>query len=171
MLAFVKIENPKIDGNAVDKDHKDWIQVDQIDYGIQWADNVRATDSSGKLNGEPSHPGLVIRKPIDKASPMLRQYCASGKRLGTVTLDIVNLSGRGVSAHKFILSPAFVSGIKVQSQESQAGESANKPAVLYEEVQFRYGAITWKNVSQGKTGTKEGESEGSWDLGANDTVQ
>lgn len=158
-LAYVKIEDPKIDGDSKDQNHKDWISVDEIVHEIKWDDEVKAAGAAGRLNGEPNHPGVVVRKPVDKASPMLRQKCSSGERLGKVTIDLVNLAGTGVVAHQIELAPAFVSWVKVQTPLD-----GGQP---YELVQFRYGTVKWTHTSQDDKGKKAGQSEGSWHLGEN----
>jgi type VI secretion system Hcp family effector len=156
-LAYVKIESPTIDGDSKDQNHQKWIEVNDIIHEIRWNDEVKAAGAGGRLNGEPSHPGVVIKKAIDTSSPMLRQRCASGERLGKVVVDVVNLAGTGVVAHQFELAPAFVSWVKVESEGGQP----------HELVQFRYGTIKWKHTSQDAKGQKAGESEGSWLLGEN----
>lgn len=156
-LAYVKIESPSIAGDSSDQNHKEWIEVNEIVHEIRWNDEVKVVGAGGRLNGEPSHPGVVVKKAIDKSSPMLRQRCASGERLGKVIVDVVNLAGAGVVAHQMELAPAFVSWVKVESEQGQP----------YELVQFRYGTIKWKHASQDTKGQKAGESEGSWNLAEN----
>jgi len=161
-LAYVKIEDPKIDGDSKDQNHKDWIAVDEIVHEIKWDDEVNAVGAATRLNGEPVHPGVILKIPIGKASPMLRQKCSSGERLGKVTVDLVNLAGSGVVAHEIVLAPAFVSWVKVHTPTD-----GSQP---YELVQFRYGTVKWTHTSQDDKGNKAGQSEGSWHLGEHKTL-
>jgi len=156
-LAYIKIEDPQIDGDSKEQNHQNWIPVDEIGYGIQWDGDVKAADAAGRLNGEPNHSGLTITKPIDKSSPMLRQKCSSGERLGKVTVDLVNLAGTGVVAHQIELAPAFVSGIRIVTPP----DNGSQPV---EEVEFRYGTVKWVHTSQDDKGKKAGQSEGSWNI-------
>jgi type VI secretion system secreted protein Hcp len=70
---FMKIEGVK--GESKGKEHKDWI--DLVSFSVPARPSARA-----------SAPGrATLSKKVDKASPKLRQYIASGKAIPTVLVE------------------------------------------------------------------------------------
>jgi type VI secretion system Hcp family effector len=95
--AYIKIDG--ISGDVQERSHQGWIELSSV-AGIKSPRDVATGQSSGRRQYEP----IVIRKRIDKSSPMLAEALAKKKTLGTV---VVSQDGE-----RFTLSNVMVSSIQ-----------------------------------------------------------
>jgi type VI secretion system Hcp family effector len=109
---FLKV--PGIDGESTDAAHKSWVAVSSVNSGDlksevamenigsqssgsgagkatadSMKESIQPRDTmSGMASGRRMHKPFVITKEVDKASPLLAQFCASGKHIGEVDVDM-----------------------------------------------------------------------------------
>lgn len=129
-----------------DKSHKDWIEVESFGYAV--SNNVNATEKAkGNPGGEASHHSDVsMHKVIDKTSPLLYAYCASGKVFDKATIECCE---EAELLFKMNLSNAALASVSVN------GGTSGVPS---ESVVLSFSKIGW----QYKT-----EAEQHWDLVTN----
>jgi type VI secretion system secreted protein Hcp len=74
---FLKLE--KIDGESIDQDHKDWIEIKSWSWNttntVKWHLNQGGQSTQVKVNG------IKVDKICDKASVTLYQNCVTGKHI------------------------------------------------------------------------------------------
>jgi type VI secretion system secreted protein Hcp len=80
MWLFVSKDCP---GEATDEKHKDKIDVESWKWGMAHPVSIRA---KGRSEGETTVQDVSVTKRIDKATPILMQYCLNGKHLEEVVL-------------------------------------------------------------------------------------
>ena len=99
--AFMKIEG--IAGESKDAGHPGWIEIRSFSFG---------TTNAASAGGSGRGPGRVsIVKEVDKASPLLKQKCATDQHLPEVTLAMRKAGGDpSASAYlTYVLHDAIVS--------------------------------------------------------------
>jgi type VI secretion system secreted protein Hcp len=129
-----------IEGSANDAAHKNWVSVSTVvsadlDRDVQ-ADREASNPSvseltardqaTGMASGKRQHTPFVIRKEIDKASPLLAQACATGKHIPEIDFDLT--TGGNVTHYK-------LSDVVVTGDERSAGQ------VPTESISFTYQKI------------------------------
>jgi len=80
---FIKIAG--IDGESKDSKHAGWIDVLSFSYNVSQSDSAFTGGGSGV--GKASFAALTFNHYVDKATPNLMQYCASGKHIDTVEVS------------------------------------------------------------------------------------
>ena len=157
--AYIQIKD--IPGEALDEEHKDWIQVQEIQHAMHQKASPSQDDVGGITAAKAEHEPVRIRKAIDKASPVLAEKCSSGEHIPTVTIEMLRASGKSrVKFIKIELAEAIVSDIAVAGQ-------ANGEAVPSEWISLRYGKIKWTYMSHGRDGNPGATTPGGWDLTKN----
>ena len=105
------------------------------------------------------HMPFVIRKSMDKSSPLLYQSIQRGEEGRNTTDAVVSIcelvGGKYIPVFKITLRGALVSG--VEYSEMSGGDQE-------EVISFLYDAIKWEYEGVDETGKKTGAVEGAWDL-------
>jgi type VI secretion system secreted protein Hcp len=112
---YIKFDG--IDGESVSVDHKEWIIVDSMAWGVT-APNVDPAGGTGKVVIR----DFTITHRIDKASPKLFLACATGQTIPTVTLSVTRMvNGAEVEYYQIILQNVRISGMSSAGATDAAG--------------------------------------------------
>lgn len=76
---FIKFDG--VDGEARDKDHKDWIPIESLT--VEPAEDTAAPAAA---TGKRQHKPFILTKPVDKASPKLAEAVANGRTFRKVVV-------------------------------------------------------------------------------------
>jgi type VI secretion system secreted protein Hcp len=113
---YIKIEG--IDGESKDKAHAGWIAVEpQVDLDVP---TTRAA-GGGLSTGQRMHKPLVIRKSVDKASPLLAKAMATRQEFGQV--QVSRPSGRITLSNVMVTSITTAGGVETVSLTYQKIEA------------------------------------------------
>jgi len=152
---YLKLDGIK--GEAVQKDHKDEVQIFNWSWG---AHNASCTVGSGSAVGKGT-PGMIsFTKRYDSASPTLAKYCANGKHFVNATLSMAK-SGEGQQTFLTVtLKEVYISDVNV---------SASSDGEVQENVTFSYGDIEFAYKPQKPDGSMGGEVKFGWDTRTTET--
>lgn len=147
-----------IKGEATDDKHKEWIEVESFSQGVSQPYSG-ASGTGGRAAARADFTSLNVLKFVDTASPDLNIYCASGKHIAKVELEICQETGEKVCYLKYEMEDVIVSSVQISGGgSSRATES----------VSFTFGKIAWTYTAvkqDGSAGTKVGPKK--WDLELN----
>ena len=153
MAAFIKFDG--VDGESKDKDHKTWIDVLSLDWGIH--------KPGGGATGQTRRRGTAVLDDImmtmeyEKSSPKLSEACCLGKVFPKVEAHLTATYGDGgrVTYLKYELKNVSVTSF----QSSAVGNDERVPTVSmslnFEELKQTY-------VEYDSAGKKKGNVEMSW---------
>jgi len=152
---YLKLDGVK--GEAVQKDHKEEIEIFNWSWGVH---NASCTVGSGSAVGKGT-PGMVsLSKLYDSASPTLAKYCANGKHFDKATLTMTK-SGEGQQAFMTVtLKEVYISDVNTSA--SQGGD-------VHENVSISYGDIEFAYKPQKADGSMGGEIKFGWDTRTTET--
>lgn len=177
-----------IPGESTDDKHAAWIELLYYSHGATQPSSATASSAGGGSTERVTHHPFVIRKEIDKASPLLMQACASGKHLATVTMQVNRAGGDKLQYYEVKMEQVVVSSVDVELTDSidwsGSGGSGDSPteskvsmaaaqgstigSFPIETVTFDYGKIKWTYTQQKRAdGSGGGNVTGGWDLTAN----
>jgi type VI secretion system secreted protein Hcp len=113
---------------------------------------------SGAPTGKRRHTPLIVRKRVDKTSPLLSTALVSNETLSTVKLMFWRPKGDGTSEQFYTveLTNAALSKQRVYLPFTLDPKQANLPAL--EELEFVFQKITWTYTQGGITGSDDWES-------------
>jgi type VI secretion system secreted protein Hcp len=158
--SFVKIDG--IPGESTDDKHKDWIEILSFHHGITQPAHATASSAGGATAERVDHEDFRISKHMDKSSPMLYQYCCTGKHIRNVVVEMCRAGGDKMRYMEVKMEDVLISGVR---PGGAAQDAAGFPS---EEVSFNYGKIKWTYTQQKRAdGSGGGNTTGGWDLTAN----
>lgn len=132
-----------IQGNESPPAPTGWLKADAFSFEL-------ARDASGRLT---EHNGLLITKPIDKASPILSRWICEGHTASTIKLNLFS-SSSAIRFYEIQLNQATLQNLNVQS----AGQETPLERLLIE-----YDEIIWSYTQLDATETPIGRTDSHWD--------
>lgn len=144
-----------IKGESSDAGHDQWVEVFSYSHGL--SQPISGTSGTGGLLGARAdfHP-FVITKSADTASIDFNMYCAQGKQIDKVELEVCQTAGnKQVCYVKYELEKVVVQSVSVN------GGGSDRPS---ETVVFAYNTISWTytQIKNGVDDTTTGPKK--WNL-------
>jgi type VI secretion system secreted protein Hcp len=151
--AYIKFDG--VDGESVSVDHKDWIIIESMSWGV-----IGPVTGTGGGSGKVSLQDFSITHRIDKASPKLFLMCATGQTIPTVTLSVTRMvGGAEVGYYKVVLKDVLISSISGANTPGAGGTatSGDRPqeslSLNFTKIEFKYTPIDDVTGAQGPTET------------------
>jgi type VI secretion system Hcp family effector len=143
-----------IDGEAQDKDHKNWSDLTSFSQGHL----VPAGEAPGRPRGRVVFEDIVVSKEIDKASPKLAEACAKGKVFPRVDIHWTRVvAGAGQTYYSYELR-------NVQVTSYSLGGSAQADPVPTETLSLNFEEIKATYTEYDETGRAKGKVEYTWKI-------
>jgi type VI secretion system secreted protein Hcp len=150
---YLKVDG--VDGESADANHAGCIDVVSLGWGASQAASV---SGGGGGSGKVSFSVLSIIADMDKATPALIKYCASGKHIPQVKVSMCKAGGTQIEYATIVLKDAIVTSARF------AGTTGNTQTLVYE---FQAAQVEHHYWVQGKDGSKGAESQMGWDVKQN----
>lgn len=123
-----------VSGESGHGDHKDEIDVLSWSWGITNESSSGSGTGSGKGKAEPHDLQFVHH--YDKASPVLKKHCVSGKHFDKVVLT-VSKAGEGQKAFKTItMKEVFIKNIQVSA--ASGGDLVETVNLSFTDIEVEY---------------------------------
>ncbi|PIJ49614.1 Hcp1 family type VI secretion system effector [Erwinia sp. OLTSP20] len=153
---FIKIDG--IDGESLDSNHKDEIQVLAWKWDVSQHSNMHS--GSGGGSGKASVSDFLFEHYTDKASPNLLSYCLSGKHIKNIKFVVRKAGGNPLEYLTIKFTDVIITHVEMLgsiSDETRPRES----------VKFSFTKMTQDYVMQNAEGHKSGTISASYDVKAN----
>ena len=157
--AFLKIEGIK--GESTDSGHKDQIEVLSYSHSVAQQGGASVSRGGGQTGGRADLGDFSIVKVLDLSSPNLFKYCASGKHIPSVMVELVSADENPHVYMKYTLSDVVISSVR------PGGSSNGEGTRPLEEVSFRYAKIEQEYTPFDNTGKAGAAIKAGWDLATN----
>ena len=153
MALFIKFDG--IDGEANDKDHKGWSDLQSFSWGLHKA-GAGATGQT-RRRGVVTVEDVVCTKEYDKSSPKLAEAICVGKVFPKVEIQDTTTYGDGNRAVflKYELKNVMVSSMNTSAAGSGDAVPTDSFSLNFEEVKQTY-------VEYDAKGGKKGNIEMTW---------
>lgn len=150
----------KIDGIAGEsKDSKHAGQIDVLNWGYAVSQSSSANTGGGGGVGKAHFSELVFTHYIDKSTPNLMKYCASGKHIPSVELSCCKVGDGQQEYMKVVMTDVLITHVR------PTGDSSS-PRVM-EEVGISYSTIKVEVKEQNANGSMGAAVTGAWDVKQN----
>ena len=153
---YLKID--PIKGESTDTKHKDWIEVESFNSGVSQPMSG-PSGTGGRAASRADFDAFVVSKSVDASTPDLNLYCASGKHIAKLELEVCQETGEKVNYLKYELENVMVQSVSI------SGGGSERP---FENVAFVYDKISWTYTAvknDGSEGSKSGPKV--WNLQEN----
>lgn len=150
---FLKLDG--VDGESKKKDHTDEIELESWSFGESNAGSF--ANGSGGGSGKVSMQDFHFVMLVNKASPVLFEYCATGKHIGSAKLTC-RKSGDGQQEFlKIEFTDCLVSSYQVGGSAGSSVLPTDQIALNFAKIKFDY----WPQEASGKLGVVK---SGKFDL-------
>jgi type VI secretion system secreted protein Hcp len=158
--AYLKIEG--IQGEALDQDYENWIEIADFDIGASQTASATSSSAGGASTGRAKMSDLFFRKTIDNSTPKLHEACCSGKHFEEVTIAVNRAGTERVKYLEITLEEVIISSVSLN------GNGSNPESLPSETVRLNYGRIKMVYTRQARSdGQGAGQIAGGWDGIAN----
>ncbi len=147
---YLKCEEPKIEGESTDAEHKGEIQVLSWSHSSNQPTSPTRSSAGGATVEAANHSDFTITKYTDATTSHLLEHCWSGKMIKTCTFIAyrANDKNKRVKYLEIVMSNVVISNV------SFGGGTGDLPT---ETVALNYGVIEFKYIQQ----KKEDDTAGS----------
>jgi len=149
------LELPGIPGESTEVNHRNWISLQSLSFGISRTGPTNSSAGSARAIGQ----DLGLAKRIDLASPKLALAAASGQPLATARIQWVRQAANNVPLVQF---DAVFRDVRIRS-DAVSGSATE----LTEQLQFSYGRMTWSTPVLDARGDSTGRIEVDWNFETN----
>jgi type VI secretion system secreted protein Hcp len=158
MATSTYLKADPIKGESTDDAHKDWIEIFGFDLGVsQPVSGPSGTGGRGAARAD--FQNLTITKSIDTATVDFKIYCAQGKHIAKLELEICQETGSKVCYKKFEFENVMVQSVSV------SGGGSDRPSetvsFVFDKIAYSYTPIN----NDGTAGTTVGPKK--WNLQTN----
>jgi len=155
---FMQIEG--IPGESTDEAHAEWMELLSYSHGLSQPVSG-SSGTGGRTGGRADFQDFTVVKTIDCGSPDLAIYCASGKHIPSIVIELCLATEDKHTFMKFEMSDVIVSSV---SQDGSSDMSEVRPT---EVVTFAYGKLVWEYTPVDQTGAAGAASTRTWNLETN----
>jgi type VI secretion system secreted protein Hcp len=143
---FLSIEG--IPGEALDSNHKDWIEVLSFSQEMQQPTSSTRGSAGGAATGRTVHGDFKITKFIDKSSPKLYDALSTGKHIKKVKLEVCRAGGSQLKFYEIAFDEVLISRIQISAPEMRGAAAGNDDLLPTEDVWINYGKVEWTYTQQ-----------------------
>ena len=133
MAIYLKYDG--IDGDATHEDHKKWISVESLNWGVGRAISTPVGSAKNREASEPSVAEVTISKQMDTSSVYLFQESCTGQAGKKVDIHLVSTGSPGATYVEYTLTDTLVSGYSVSSGGDRPTESVT---LNFTKVEMKY---------------------------------
>lgn len=142
---FIKING--IDGEALDNDHKNEIEVLNWSWTVRQEANMHAGSGGGA--GKATVEDLEFEHFVDRSSPNLMKYCLTGKHIDEAKLVVRKAGGTPLEYLKLTLNDVVVTKIQPYGMAEDSVRIREKVSLSFARVKQEY---TVQNAQGGSGG-------------------
>ena len=134
MPIYMKFDG--IEGDVHEVDHENWHEAFSFSWGESLA--ISNTGAGGGSTGRVSMSDLNVMMSSGKGSPLFMFYCASGRLLPAVQMEVVRpTEGHGLVLQRWTLSNAMITSFQVSGSGGESPTEAmslNFTKIKYEQA-------------------------------------
>jgi type VI secretion system secreted protein Hcp len=131
-----------IDGEATHQDHKKWIDVSSLQFGLGRGISTPSGSTANREASEPSVSEVTITKLMDSSSTKLLVESATGNAGKTVKIDLVSTGSPGNTYVTYTLTNALISGYSVSTGGDRPSESIS---INFTKIEYKFTPYDVKN--------------------------
>lgn len=163
MAIDVYLQIDGIKGESTDDKHKDWIEVQSVQWGVTQPKSATASTGGGHTAERCEHEDITLSKLADLSSPILLQVCSSGKTIPRAKIEFMRADGQGERIKYFEIE---LTNVLVGSVSPHVSEGD----IMQETIGLKFSKVKWTYTQQKVSGGAGGNTSGGWDLATNKVV-
>lgn len=158
MASDYLLEIDGIKGESKDSKHKDTIEIQSFSWGNSNSGSHGSGGGGG--SGKVSFQDFHFTTSVNKASPKLMQFCATGEHIKKAVLFVRKQGKDQQEAYTVTLEDLLVSSY-------QSGGSEGSGSLPVDQFSLNFSKIKFEYKPQKADGALDGPVTGTWDVKAN----
>ncbi len=155
---YLKVDG--VTGESNDSNHKNWSDVHSFAWGAEQPGNMVVGGGGGA--GKVQFLDLSVQAFIDKGTPAILKFCASGKHVNKVEISVCKAGGEQIEYSKITLEDVLVTACKFGGISETEGFVAN--------YYFQAAKVNLHYWEQSNKGTKGAETKSGWNIKENKEI-
>lgn len=155
---FLKVDG--VTGESKDANHNNWIDVLSFNWGASQPGNMAVGGGGGA--GKVNFHDLTVQSLVDKGTPAILKFCASGKHVTKVELSVCKAGGQQVEYARVVLEDVLVT----RTEFTGVGHTD----ALLVNYHFQASKVNFHYWEQSSQGTKAAETKSGWDIKQNKEI-
>lgn len=131
----IYVKYGKLKGDATDADHKEWLTVSSLQWGVGRAIMTPTGAAANREASQPSVSEVTITKTMDQSSTGFFTEAVTGVKGTEVEIDLVSTGNPGRVYAKYKLYDALVSGYSMSTGGDRPSESIS---INFSKIEFKY---------------------------------
>ena len=159
---FLKITG--IDGESTDEKHAGQIEILSYAQSLSQSGGAATSRHGGETGSRVDLGDFHVTKVLDKSSPNLYKYCANGKHIPSIIMEIASADEQAHTYAKVSLTDCVVSAVNSGGMSNSEG---SRPT---EDVAFRFSKIEWEYTPFDNKGNAGAAVKAGWDAATNKSI-
>lgn len=134
---FLKIENIK--GESKDSNHSEWIEIQSYSWGLSQTGSFSTGAGGGA--GKVSMQDFSFTKRLDKSTPKLMEYCATGNHIKDAVLHVARTKNDQQTYLEYKLSDVLVSSYSPACSSGGSDGPVDQISLNFTKIQMVYSEI------------------------------
>jgi type VI secretion system secreted protein Hcp len=155
---YLKVDG--VTGESHDSNHKNWSDIHSFTWGAEQPGNMAVGGGGGA--GRIQFLDLSVQAFIDKGTPAILKFCASGKHVSKVEISVCKAGGEQIEYSKIVLEDVLVTGTKFGGISETEGFIVN--------YYFQSAKVNLHYWEQSSNGTKGAETKAGWNIKENKEI-
>lgn len=155
---YLKVQG--VTGESKDSNHTGWIDALSFNWGAEQPGNMSVGGGGGA--GKVNFHDLSVQTMIDKGTPAVLKFCASGKHVDKVELSVCKAGGSQIEYSRIVLEDVLVT----KTSFTGVGMTDNVLVTYY----FQASKLNLHYWEQSGQGTKGAETKSGWDVKQNKEI-
>lgn len=127
-----------INGDATHDEHKQWVQVDSVQWGVGRAITTPTGSTKNREASEPSISEVTVSKQMDQSSIYFFEQACVGNKAELCKIHMVSTGSPGRTYAEFNLTNALISGYSLSSGGDVPSESIS---VSFTKIEVKYNTV------------------------------
>ena len=161
MAMFMRVEGAT--GESADGQHKGWSDIQTFTWAA--AQPAAMANGGGGNAGKANFADLVVTAYMDKATPAILKYCASGKHVPKVEISSCKTGGDQIEFSRLTLEEVVVTLAKIEGPDAE-----DEPNRLVMRYGFQAARVKKQYWEQTASGGKGAEVTMGWDIKKNEEM-
>lgn len=166
MDAYLKFEEPAIEGESLDKGHAKWIELTAWSWNLTMPMTEGKSSAGARTAGQIKADPFTVSKNMDKTSPKLFEHMCAGRHFKKVIIEIMRSVGEGNLGQKQTFCRYEMEHVVISTMAPDAGSDAPTERLTLDPGTVKF---TYTHNDQ-KTGKATGKVEAAWDFLVNSKI-
>lgn len=149
-MSTIYMKYGNIKGDATEAKHKEWLNINSINFSMNRNVTTRAGQVSNRDKGTVNMNDLVVTKSVDKSTPELLGKACAGASSDKCTIDLLQVEDKTAKVYmQYVLEDCIITSYSIDSVSAM--EPTEVFTINFSKLSVEYTPHDKSNKAQGPT--------------------